>query len=145
MEKGNWLNIRRLYAPGCFLSASGIGFEPEVFLAQTSFYSKRILFKGKMGFKTFEWVGDVRPRTKQIFEFTHLILLASASNVRSTQIKEAFLFLKRYQDEILRLSDFPNVEELNLEFSPLAVEEKLAEPPEEIISLTKKCGLSLTW
>jgi hypothetical protein len=142
MEEGNGLNNRRLYAPGCYLSASGIGFEPEAFLAETVFYPKRILFRGKMGFRSFGWVGDSQPRTKQIFEYRHLILLVSNSDVRETQLREALLFVKKYQDEVLRLSNFPNVEQVLLQFS--VKREDFAKPKlsDELLDLCYQSGIT---
>lgn len=68
-----------------------------------------------MGFRTFKWIGEVKPRTKQTLEYRHLILKLSNSETNETQIAEATLFLNQYRDEILRLSRFPNVEKVLLQ------------------------------
>ncbi len=117
MEENNWLNNPHLYSHGCALSAYGIGFDPESFLSETSFDPELIIFKGQMSFKTFEWKGEVRPRTKEIFEYSHLIWKVSKSEANPIQVDEATLFLKQYQGEIKRLSEFPQVETVSLHFS----------------------------
>ncbi len=141
MEEIHWSNNPNLFGHGCVLSAYGIGFEPTLFLSEMSFDPELILYKGKMGFRTFEWVGEVRPRTKEIFEYTHLILNVSKSGVSATQHTEAILFLKQYQSEILRLSKFPNVEHLGLHCR-LTKGESFEDYPDKLIDLAKDCGLT---
>jgi hypothetical protein len=141
VEENNWLNNPDLYAPGCILSAYGINFEPILFLEKSTFDPKLIIFKGSMGFRTFEWVGEVRPRTKVIFEYQHLVLKISKSDARATQTEEAMLFLKQYQNEILRLSEFPNVEQTLLTRA-LAKGELREEESDEFMDLASSCGVS---
>jgi hypothetical protein len=141
MEEVHWSNNPNLFGHGCVLSAYGIGFEPTSFLSETSFDPELILYKGKMGFRTFEWVGDVRPRTKEIFEYTHLILNVSKSGVNPTQHTEAMLFLKQYEIEILRLSKFPNVEHLALHCG-LTKGESFEDYPDKLIDLADDCGIT---
>ena len=141
MEENNWLNDPALYAPGCILSVYGINFEPTLFLEKSTFDPKLIIFKGSMGFKTFEWVGEVRPRTKVILEQKHLILSVSKSNARITQTEEAMLFLKQYQNEILRLSEFPKVEHILL-IRAVAKGEPRGETSDEFANLAFSCGVN---
>ena len=141
MEEIHWSNNPNLFGHGCVLSAYGIGFEPALFLSETSLDPELILYKGKMGFRTFEWVGEVRPRTKEIFEYTHLILNVSKSGVSATQHTEAILFLKQYQNEILRLSKFPNVEHLGLHCR-LTKGESFEDYPYKLIHLADDCGIT---
>ncbi len=141
MEEIHWSNNPNLFGHGCVLSAYGIGFEPTLFLSEMSFDPELILYKGKMGFRTFEWVGEVRPRTKEIFEYTHLILNVSKSGVNATQHTEAILFLKQYQNEILRLSKFPNVEHLGLHCR-LTKGESFEDYPDKLIDLADDCGIT---
>ncbi len=140
MEENSWLNNPHLYSHGCALSADGIGFDPEFFLSETSFDPELIVFKGKMGFKTFEWKGEVRPRTKEIFEYSHLVLKVSKSEAHPIQVDEATLFLKQYQKEIKRLSEFSRVETVSLQFSVAQGElrEKLSQ---DFMDLAFECGI----
>ena len=142
MEENNWLNNPELYGSGCILSASGIDFEPALFLENSIFDPKLIIFKGSMGFKTFEWVGEVRPRTKVMFEYRHLILKASKSEANAIQIKETMLFLKRYRNEILRLSKFSNVRDISLTRA-IAKGDPREEASDEFVDLAFSCGVSI--
>ena len=141
MEENNWLNNPDLYGPGCALSACGIDFEPALFLEKSTFDPKLIVFKGYMGFRTFKWVGEVRPRTKVIFEYKHLILRVSKSEANAIQIEEATSFLKQYRNEILRLSGFPNVEHVLLTRAA-AKGEPREEASDEFVDLAFSCGVS---
>lgn len=142
MEENSWLRNPDLYSPGCALSAYGIGFEPELFLEKTTFDPKLIVFKGSLGFKTFKWVGEVRPRTKVIYEYKRLILKVSKSEASTPQIEEAMLFLKQYRDEILRLSEFPNVEHVLLTRG-LAKHEPREKLSDEFMELAFSVGINV--
>lgn len=49
-ENDDWLYNPNLYEhSGCVLQADGIGFEPEVFLRDTSLDAELILFHGRIG------------------------------------------------------------------------------------------------
>lgn len=136
------LNNPNLFRHGCFLNAYGIGFEPELFLSETTFYLKRILFKGEMGMRTFKWFGETRPREKVIYEYSNLILLVSNAKTNATRFKEATLFLKKYRSEIIRLSEFKGVETIILTFSPLGFE-PIENFPDELSDLAIECGITL--
>ena len=118
MQDDSWLYNPNLYGAGCFMQADGIGFEPEAFLQQITFDSNLILFHGKLGFpEEFKnKVAEVDSESSQLFETTFLLLRVSKSKTHATQIKEASLFLEKYRDEILRLSKFPQVENVFLRF-----------------------------
>lgn len=132
-----------LYPSNCFLIAQGTDFEPESFLSESVFYTKRIIYKGSSGSKRFEWVGEVRPRKKVFFDNKHLILLVSDSKSFKTQIEQARLFLKKYADETIRLSKFPGVEQVILIFAPWSriPSDSL---PDDLIELASNSGISLT-
>jgi hypothetical protein len=141
MEKNNWLSNPHLYSHGCTLSAYGINFASESFLSEISFDPELVIFKGQMGYKTFEWVGEVKPRDKEIFEYSHLILKVSKSEAHPTQVDEAALFLKQYQKEIKRLSEFPQVETVSLQFS-VAEGELRENLSRDFMDLAFGCGIS---
>lgn len=141
MEEGHWSNNSNLFSHGCFLSAYGIGFEPELFLSEPSFDPELIIFKGSMGLKTFEWVGKVRPRTKKIFEYTHLILKISKSESSAVRFEEATNFFNQYRDEVLRLSKFHNVEHIILQFKGIKDEQENL--TEEFTKLAAGGGVSV--
>lgn len=140
MEENSWLYNPHLYSHGCALSADGIGFEPNSFLRETSFDPELIVFKGRMGLKTFEWVGEISPRTKEIFEYSHLFLKVSKSEAHPIQIDETALFLKQYQREIKRLSEFPHVETVSLQFS-VAEGELRENLSRDFMDLAFSCGI----
>ena len=135
-------NNPNLFRYGCLLDAYGIDFEPEIFLSETTFYSKRILYQGKLGFRTFKWAGVTRPREKVIYEYSNLILLVSNSKSNATRIEEATLFLKKYRSEITRLAKFKGVEKITLTFSPLGFE-LIEDVPDELNDLANECGIAL--
>jgi hypothetical protein len=118
MQNDCWLYNPNLYGAGCSLQAAGIGFEPEVFLQQTTFDSNQILFQGKLGFpEEFKSkVARINPEDSQFFETTFLLLRVSISESHAIQLKEAVSFFEQYRDEILRLSKFPQVENVVLRF-----------------------------
>jgi len=140
MKENNWSNNPNLYGYGCILNAYGIGFEPELFLDETTFDAKLIIFEGKSGFRTFEWIGETRPRTKKIFEYAHLVLKLSKSTANAIQHQEATLFLKQYRDEVLRLSKFSNVEDVMLTFS-VANDESFEKHSREFLDLAFDSGI----
>jgi len=141
MEENSWLNNPHLYSHGCALSTYGINFDPESFLSETSFDPQLTIFKGQMGFKTFEWVGETKPRTKEIFEYSHLVLKVSKSEAHPIQVDEATLFLQQYNEEIKRLSEFAQVETVLLQFS--VAEGELGENlSQDFMDLAFGCGIS---
>lgn len=143
MQNDSWLYNSNLYGAGCSLQANGIGFEPEVFLQQTTFGSNQILFHGKLGFpEEFKSKATkVEPVDSQLFETTFLLLRISSSKSHSIQFKEAVLFFEQYQDEILRLSKFPQVENLVLRFM-LEEGESFENPSEEFMKLAFSVGVN---
>lgn len=118
MQNDSWLYNPNLYGVGCSLQADGVGFEPKVFLQQTTFDPNLILFQGELGFpEEFKnKVAKIEPVDLQLFETTFLLLRVSKSKSHAVQLKEAVLFLEQNRDEILRLSKFPQVENVVLRF-----------------------------
>jgi len=140
MEGNSWLTNPHLYSYGCVLSAYGIDFDPESFLSETIFDPKLIIFKGQIGCKTFEWVGEIKPRTKEVFEYSHLVLKISKSEAHPVQVDEAALFLQQYQAEIKRLSEFAQVETVLLQFS-VAEGELRENLSRDFMDLAFGCGI----
>ncbi len=143
MNENNWTNNPNLYGPVCALSASGAGFEPELFLRETSFPSELILFTGILDFpeELKNKINEIEPSSSNIFEDTFLIIKVSDAGKSANQHKEAMLFLKQYCNEILRLSKFPNVEQVVLRCMT-SDDESFKNHPEELINLGFDCGLS---
>ncbi len=143
MKENNWTNNPNLYGPGCALSASGVGFEPELFLKETSFPPELILFTGVLDFpeELKNKINEVESSASSIFELTFLVIKVSEAGVSANQHKEAMLFFKQYCNEILRLSKFPNVEQLVLRCMTTD-DDSFENHPEELINLGFDCGLS---
>lgn len=144
MQNDSWLNNPNLYgATGCSLQADGTGFEPEAFLRQTTFDPNLILFHGKLGFPE-EFKNKavkVDPQGSQFFETTFLLLRISSSELHAIQFKEATLFFEQYRDEILRLSKFPQVENVVLRFM-LEEGEPFENLSDEFIELAFSVGVN---
>ncbi len=142
MQDDSWLYNPNLYGAGCSLQADGIGFDPEVFLQQTTFDPNLILFHGELGFpEEFKnKVAKVELVDSQLFETTFLLLRVSSSKSHAIQFKEAVLFFEQYQDEILRLSKLPQVENMVLRF--MSEEESFENPSDEFMELAFSVGVS---
>ena len=144
MEESNLMNNPKLYGPCCALSAHGIGFDAELFLSRTTFAADLILGYGKLGMpeqlkiQIAEKEGEEAAR---LFDATILVLRVSSSGISKIQHDEAIQFLTKYGDEVLRLSKFPNVEQLNLR-STLTQGESFEPHPEDLVQLAVKCGIT---
>jgi hypothetical protein len=144
MQNDSWLYNPNLYGAGCSLQADGLGFEPEAFLRQTIFDLNLILFQGALGFpEEFKnKVAGINPEDSQLFETTFLLLRVSKSKSHAIQLKEAVLFFEQFRDEILRLSKFPQVENLVLRF--VAEENESSENlSDEFIKLAVSLGVTV--
>ncbi len=144
MEDNNLISNPNFCGHGCSLSAHGIDFEPELFLSQTTLAPDVILAYGKLGMPE-----ELRSKVAEkdfegtvLFDATVLIINISDSGVNKIQYTEAILFLKQYRDEVLRLSNFPNVEQVNL--SCIAANGEICEEsyPDELLELAGECGLT---
>lgn len=144
MQDHSWLYNPNLYGAGCSLQADGVGFKPESFLEQTTFDPNLILFQGELGFpEEFKnKVAKVESKGSQLFETTFLLLRISASESHAIQLKKAVLFFEKYRDEILRLSKFPQVENVVVRFMP-EEGELFENPSDEFIKLAVRVGVNL--
>lgn len=91
--------------PGCVLRASGDRFLPEKFLARSSFNACNVFSIGE-------------PRGSSVWHtsgFTVEVSAASGENF-GQQIEDALLFLDQYRDELIRLADEKELEDLRLDF-----------------------------
>jgi hypothetical protein len=142
-EDADLMNNPNLYGHGCPLSAQGRGFEPELFLEETILPPETITGFGKLGLpeglkkKVAEKDGI---EAAALFEAKILALRASSSGVYAVQFEEAIEFLRRYRDEILRLSQFQNVERVNLRCVPANGESFVESSPDELMELALACG-----
>lgn len=143
MQDDGWLYNPNLYGAGCSLQADGMGFEPEAFLRQTAFDSNLILHQGKLGFpEEFKnKAAEVEPEVSQLFETTFLLLRISKSKEHAIQLKEAIVFFEQYKKEILRLSKFPQVENVVLRFIPKEGE-SFENPSDEFMELAFSAGVN---
>lgn len=142
MKESNWDNLK-LRGSCCVLNAYGMGFEPELFLSETTFDPELIVLKGKLdflqGFKNKAAKAD--PEGAKLFETTFLSLILSKSEESATQVNEAILFFERYRDEVLRLSKFPNIKHLSLVFKVVRDEQESL--PDEIENVAIGCGITI--
>jgi hypothetical protein len=144
MEESSWLYNPNLYEhPGCVLQADGTGFEPQAFLQQTTFDAKLIIFHGKLGLpeELKLKVAEVEPSGLQLFETTFLLLTVSEAEAKATQLEEATLFLEQHRDEVQRLRNFPQVENVSLRFMVAKGEPSLENLPNEFVELALNCGV----
>ena len=143
MKDDSWLYNPNLYGAGCSLQADGIGFDPKVFLQQTTFDPNLVLFHGELSFpEEFKSkVTKANPEGSQLFETTFLLLRVSSSESHTIRLKEAVLFFEQYQDEILRLSKFPQVENVVLRFAP-EEGESFENPSDEFMELAFSVGVN---
>jgi hypothetical protein len=146
MEETDLMNNPKLFGHGCVLSAFGKGFEPKLFLEQTTFPPAVIAGFGGIGMPA-EAIRQAAEKldketVAQFFEAKYLALKISGSESGAAQHAAAAEFLRRHRAEVLRLSQFPNVEQVNL---------RCALPPgaaldnrqyEELIELAETCGLT---
>jgi hypothetical protein len=144
MEDDNLINNPNLYGAGCLLSAHGRGFEPALFLQDAALPSESVIAYGKLGFPE-EFRNQAAAKggedSAAFFDAKILALKLSASGVHLEQQRAAIDFLRRYGDEISRLSQFPGVEQVNLRF--VAEGEDFSESyPDELFILAGECGLT---
>ena len=144
-ENDGWLYDPKLYEnTGCVLQADGIGFDAEEFLRHTSFDSKLVLYHGKIGFpEEFKLkMAEVDPSGLDFFETTFLALEVSQSEVKETQISEATSFFEQYRDEVQRLRDFLQVENLMLRFMFAEGESSREALPDEFMEMVMSRGVT---
>lgn len=143
MADESWYNNPNLLErPGCVLQADGIGFEPEKFLAQTTFDLETILFHGKLGLPDAlkRKVAETEPGGLILFETTFLLLKVSEAKAKLIQLEEARRFLGQNRNEIRRLRNFPQVENMYLKFSSND-EEPSESVVDEFMELAGDCGV----
>ena len=144
MEEIDLMSKPKLFGHGCILSALGAGFEPRLFLERSIFPPEIVLGCGKMGMpgslrsETAEKVGE---EAAAFFDAKYLALKVSDSGDNAIQYAAAIEFLKRYREEILRLSRFPNVEQVNLRCAAAGAAFARSLPA-ELVELAAACGLT---
>ena len=92
--------------PGCVLRASGDEFEPQDFLASSSFKVCNVFRKGDSRGKASIW---------NTSGFTVEVSAASGSEL-AKQIQDALEFLRINRDEVVRLTDCARLEDIRLDF-----------------------------
>ena len=146
MEEIDLMNNPKLFGHGCVLSAFGRGFEPNLFLRQTTFPPAAVLGFGNIGLpaeiirQTSEKLGD--ETAAELVDVKYLALEISRSSDGEAQHAAAVEFLSRYCEEILRLSQFPNVEQVNLRCTLPQGESVEDHQYDELLELGDVCGLT---
>ncbi len=144
-ENDSWLYNPKLYQrAGCVLQATGISFDAEEFVRQTSFDPKLILYHEKIGFpEEFKLkMAEVEPSGLDFFETTFLLLEVSQAETKETQISEATSFFEQYRDEVQRLRDFPQVENITLMFMTAEGKSAREDLPEEFMEMVMSRGVT---
>jgi hypothetical protein len=144
-ENDSWLYDPKLYErAGCVLQADGIGFDAEEFVRHTSFDPKLILYHGKIGFpdELKLKMAEVEPSGLDFFETTFLLLELSQAEAKETQISEATSFFEQYRDEVQRLQDFPQVENITLKFMFAEGESSREDLPDEFMEMVMSRGVT---
>ena len=147
MEETDLMINPNLFGHGCVLAALGRGFEPKLFLARSIFPPAAVLGFGKMGLpaelrnKSAEKLGE--EAVAAFFDAKYLALEISKSGVNAVQHKAAVEFLSRYREEILRLSQFAGVEQVNLRCVAAPGEPFESHLPDALIELGAACGLTM--
>ncbi|MDQ3666132.1 MAG: hypothetical protein M3410_05935 [Acidobacteriota bacterium] len=144
-ENDSWLYNPKLYQrAGCVLQADGVGFEAEKFVRHTSFNPKLILYHEKIGFpEEFKLkMAGVEPSGLDFLETTFLLLEVSQAETKETQISEATSFFEQYRDEVKRLRDFPQVENMTLKFMTAEGESSREDLPDEFMEMVMSRGVT---
>ncbi len=112
-------------------------------MRQTTFDPNLILFHGKLGFpEEFKLkIAEVEPSGLEFFETTFLLLAVSQAETKTSQILEATSFFERYRNEVKRLQNFPQIENIALNFRTAENESSQATLPDEFIELAASCGV----
>jgi hypothetical protein len=145
MSESNPLNNPNLVLPGCYLSAYGKGFNPELFFDGSDLWADLIVFSGKIfDSNQFENVPYSEPGTATLFDSTFLALRISDAVTGSAQSADAILFVRKYSEEVRRLAAFDNVERVELRFKTAARNDE--ELPDEIRNLARSAGVrGIAW
>jgi hypothetical protein len=127
MSEGKALNNSNLVLHGCYLSAYGKGFNPELFLDGSDLWADLIVLSGK------------------VFDSnTFLVLRISDAGTGSAQSADAILFLRKYSEEVRRLAAFHNVERVDLRFMTAVRNDE--ELPDELAIMARSAGVrSIAW
>lgn len=147
MEETDLMNNPNLFGHGCILSAFGKGFEPKLFLQRTTFPLDAVSGFGNIGLpaeiisRTAEKLGA--ETAAELVGVKYLALEISKSGTLAVHHAAASEFLRRHREEILRLSQFSNVEQVNLRCVPAREGESLADYQyDELLELAEMCGLT---
>ena len=122
--------------PGCVLRATGDAFQPESFLAGSSFSPCNVFHKGE--YKAKQRVCDTSGMT---------IVVGEASNDSFVQqIQGAVRFLKINKDQLARLRNQSGLEAMELDFGVYRIDGFLQTSffPAELISLAGSLDIGIT-
>ncbi len=144
MEKNCLLNFENLRdRKYCILQAYGRHFDVESFWEQTVFEPQSLIFKGKIG-----ELANPQPTADEITAFLldymetkWLILLVSLDEQKTARLANAINFLRRYRNEIKRLSNYPQVEYTNLHFESAGNKSESELSSAELRVLVQECGI----
>lgn len=143
----NLYNPKIYEAHGCTLQAYGRNFDPNSFLRESNFIQEEILAKGTIGLPN-----EVRKKINQgefpykdvfdIFDTPFLLISLSNESELFFQVEEATLFLKDHLDDLVKLRNYPNVENVLIRFTVKQHKSDESENlPEEFSRLYSKIGI----
>lgn len=120
-DLGNFYDPKLYERLGCTLQAYGANFKPDVFLNEAKFPEERILLKGAAGLpdKLRTKVNEAKlpyENAFDIFDTPFLLIKVSDAAILSLQIEEAASFLKDYLGDLKKLQNYPNVENVLIQF-----------------------------
>ena len=149
----NLYNPKLFYDPkspplGCMIQAYGVNFEPDAFLNESNFTIEEILAKGIIGFpdaikKKIDEDKLSYPNALDIFDMPILLISVSKAIEPLTQIEEAIQFFKSHLHDLMKLSEYPDVENILMQFfvekyECLSDSQNL---PNEFYDLYSQCGI----
>ncbi|CAN5668554.1 hypothetical protein BH24ACI2_BH24ACI2_12710 [soil metagenome] len=147
----------------CTLQVSGIGLDPDAFLAESNLSQEKEMIKGIIGLpdeirekiQRKELPDEARERIEsgelskeeffkvfEIFETPFLLIRISKATEFDLQVEEAILFLRAYLEDLTKLCKYPNVENVLMRFSTEDYDDsKHKNFPDEFNDLCFKIGI----
>lgn len=124
----------------CILHIYGTDLRADLFLNEASFAPEQILHNGAL-----DSSGAADSRLDETgLSATHLIIEVSKADALSHQVEDAVMFLKLHLDEIKRLRDRYDAEEICLNFTAEQPQIQLQKPfPSELSNLALNSGMNL--
>lgn len=131
----------------CVLKAFGNNFKPTTFVSESTFPPNVVLFKGSpvIPDEIKAELDVINSLCQEVFseiEKPYLLLRISNSSKLDNQLEDATNFFNTFFDDLIKLKNYPNVENISLEFiSEDSSKKNLDNIPKDFFALTSKCGI----